>query len=206
MISLAVSFGTRYREGDELMKHRRVMESPRLSVAAPGQLRAAVLLIYLTSAVEVIGGLVAARVGLIAYPYLSFILAVAGVWIWMVKPIREGRQLARTAGTTFFLVNTIATMVMVMVELIASSVHYLWAILAIEVLRWMLALAVVILIWTSESDRYYEAMAVQWDDIRARKAARKAEGRGLRHEQVHGGHRHREGRGTDRGAADPSRW
>jgi hypothetical protein len=112
---------------------------------------------YVSSGVEVAGGLVQVKVGIEALPWLlTFTLAEAGVWLWMVKPIREGRPWAKVAGTYMFALYSLATIFMIYAELAFIRVRFMQAHIAFGVFQWALALAVTVLVWTPMSDRYYQ--------------------------------------------------
>jgi hypothetical protein len=113
---------------------------------------------YVSSGVEVAGGPVQVMTGLEAPAWLTFTLADAGLWLWMIKPIRDGRPWARVAGTYLFALSTLATMFTIYAELGFLRVRFIQAHIAFGVFQWALALAVTVLVWTPESNQYCQRM------------------------------------------------
>jgi hypothetical protein len=111
---------------------------------------------YVSSLVEVAGGLVQVMVGAEALPWLTFTLADAGLWLWMVKPIREGQPWAKVAGTYLLALYSLATIFTIYAELAFMRVAFIQAHIAFSLFQWALALAVTVLVWTPMSDRYYQ--------------------------------------------------
>jgi hypothetical protein len=123
--------------------------------------QAAALLMYISAGLEVIGGVLGA-VGVLGVRdapeparWLVATLIGAGLWLWMAWATRSGRPWARTVGTVLFGVNTVMAPFAVLVDLGFLSAGSMQALLALAAFRWLLALAVVVLLWTPESGRYY---------------------------------------------------
>ena len=131
-------------------------KDPRASVSAPDSVRAALLLMYLSAGLEVTGGLVAVLTSEEAPPFLVLSFAGAGLWVWMARRIRGGRRWARIVGTVLFVANTLLTLLVVYALLFTEPVGPEVWVAAFSVIRWALALAIAMLVWTPEFSRYYQ--------------------------------------------------
>jgi hypothetical protein len=154
-------------EGQEVMRLSRDTESkrPRASVSAPDSVRAALLLMYISAGLEVTGGLVAVLTSEEAPPFLVLSFAGAGLWVWMAGRIRGGRRWARIVGTVLFAANTLLTLVVVYALLFTEPVGPEVWVAAFSVIRWALALAIAMLVWTPEFSRYYPHTSRNASDI-----------------------------------------
>ena len=128
---------------------------PRASVPAPGPLRAVVLLMYVSAGLEAAGGLVAVLTSEEAPLFLVLSFAGAGLWVWMARRIRGGRRWARIICTVLFAGNTLLTLLTVYALIVTEPIGPEVWVAAFSVIRWGLALAIAVLIWTPEPGRYY---------------------------------------------------
>ena len=82
---------------------------------------------------------------------LSIVIALigAGLWIWMAFMNKAGRNWARITGTVFFGLDTFSLLGL-------TSAHTATGLsIVLEIVEWLLGLAIVILIWRKASSEYY---------------------------------------------------
>ena len=77
----------------------------------------------------------------------------AAVWWWVAKSCVEGRSGARVLATVFFVVSSLGT-----ASMIGGNYHLLTAALAVlDVISWLVGLAVVVLLWQRASSGFFES-------------------------------------------------
>jgi hypothetical protein len=154
-------------EDQEVMRLSRGTESkrPRAAGPAPDSVRAVLLLMYVSAGLEVTGGLVAVLTREEASVFLVLSFAGAGLWVWMARRIRGGRRWARIMGTVLFVANSLLTLLVVYALLFTEPVGPEKWVAAFSVVRWALALAIAVLVWTPEFSRYNQHTSRDASDV-----------------------------------------
>jgi hypothetical protein len=119
---------------------------------APTSVRAAIILIYLSGALAVIGGVVTSLA--LQLPQVAGL--VAGIlWLWLGQAIRTGRPGPRIAGIVVLAAGTLATVLEVLTELALQYSGILPGLIAFEAFQLLPVLAGVLLLWTREAAGHF---------------------------------------------------
>jgi hypothetical protein len=123
----------------------------------PGTLKAAVTLMYVGGALELVGFVLNLAAGASGQAAVEAIIG-AGLWFWMARANRQGKNWARITSTVFFGLDCLAFILII--ALVGSvSAKAAGIVLAAGSIQWLIGLAAVILLWRRPSTEYFNAMS-----------------------------------------------